>query len=74
MSKFAVNWDLDSLLPRPAGPEFAVMLDQFRKSLAALAEQSERLPSLRGAAADSASWVAFLREFERLEGQAGDLN
>jgi pepF/M3 family oligoendopeptidase len=68
------NWDLDSLLPDPGSSEFPQIVDAFRRSLEALAEESDRLPAVSGSAADPAKWGAFLRESERLEMQAVDLS
>jgi pepF/M3 family oligoendopeptidase len=71
---FALNWDLESLLPHPASAEFTAVFEQFRASLTTLADRSERVPPLAGEAADTAFWVAFLTEYERLEAQAVDLS
>jgi pepF/M3 family oligoendopeptidase len=68
------NWDLDSLLPDPGSSEFPQIVDAFRRSLEALAEESDRLPAVSGSTADPAKWGAFLRECERLEMQAVDLS
>lgn len=74
MSKYALNWDLDSLMPHPASAEFAALLEQFRVSLQALADRSDGLSAPTTDAAGVTAWVAFLREYERLESLAGDLN
>src|SRR5262245_3547713 len=71
MSRYTLNWDLDSLLPHPSTPEFAGILEGYRTSFEALAERSEKLPAL---SAGATPWVPLLREFERLESLAGDLN
>lgn len=73
MTTFPLTWDLDSLLPRPESPEFASLLEQFRRELGALADRSEQLPALASSDAARRAWGDFLREFERLEAQGGDL-
>jgi oligoendopeptidase F len=70
--KYDQNWDLDSLLPQPAGQEFPKIVDAYRRDLQALAERSDKLPAV--SAKDAPAWGAFLREFERLEMQATDLS
>src|SRR5436853_599143 len=67
------NWDLDSLLPHPAGEEFTRIIDGNRDGLQGLAERSDKLPAFSSGGENGATWVAFLRECERLEMQAGDL-
>ncbi len=73
-ARYNQNWDLDSLLPPPAGEEFPKIVETYRRDLAALAERSDRLPAVSRRADDVAAWGAFLREFERLEKQATDLS
>lgn len=72
-AKYNQNWDLESLLPHPAGPEFPKVVEAYRRDLQALAEQSDQLPAVSGSKAEAASWGTFLRECERLEMQATDL-
>jgi pepF/M3 family oligoendopeptidase len=72
--KYSQNWDLDSLLPPPAGDEFPKIVEAYRRDLAALAGRSDRLPAVSRRGDDAAAWGAFLREFERLEMQATDLS
>ena len=69
--KYNQNWDLDSLLPPPAGDEFSKIVDAYHRDLQALAEQSDKLPA--ASAKDAPAWGAFFRELERLETQAADL-
>ncbi|MGE5194292.1 MAG: M3 family oligoendopeptidase, partial [Deltaproteobacteria bacterium] len=71
-AKYHQNWDLDALLPPPAGEEFPKIVEAFRCDLAAFAERSDRLPGV--SSHDATAWGAFLREFERLEMQATDLS
>lgn len=71
--KYDQNWDLDSLLPSPAGDEFPKIVETYRRDLQVLAEQSDQLPAVNGSKAPAASWGKFLRECERLEMQATDL-
>jgi pepF/M3 family oligoendopeptidase len=71
VTKYNQKWDLDSLLPHPASPEFAKIVEAYRRDLEALAERSDRLPEVGRTSA--AVWAEFLRETERLEMQATDL-
>lgn len=71
MSRYALNWDLDSILPKPSTPDFDLIVEGYRSSFSALAQKSEKLPAL---SAGAATWVPLLQEFERLESLAGDLN
>jgi pepF/M3 family oligoendopeptidase len=73
MPTYPLNWDLDSLLPRPDSTEFAAVLEQFSQSLTALADRSEQLPPLSSTGTAWTPWGNFLREFERLEALGGDL-
>lgn len=71
-SKYRPHWDLDSLLPPPAGNEFPTIVEAYRRDLEALAERSDNLPAVGPPTA--AAWGTFLRELERLEMQATDLS
>ncbi len=73
-AKYNQNWDLDSLLPHPAGPEFPKIIETYRHDLESLAERSDRLPAVDRSRGNSAEWGAFLKECERLEMQATDLS
>jgi hypothetical protein len=68
------NWDLDSLLPHPAGAEFTKIIEGYREALHGLAERSDKLPLLGPGSENATAWTAFLRECERLEMQSGDLS
>jgi oligoendopeptidase F len=72
-AKYPQNWDLDSILPNPATPEFRKTVDDFRTALTALADRSDGLPPLSGKPDIVREWAALLREFERLDALAGDL-
>lgn len=72
-ARYDQNWDLESLLPPPAGEEFPRIIAGFRESLHGLAELSDALPAFTLGDGNCAAWTAFLRECERLEMQAGDL-
>ena len=41
-AKYPQNWDLDSLLPHPAKPEFPIIVDAYRRGLEALAEKARK--------------------------------
>ena len=71
-SKYDQNWDLDSLLPQPAGDEFPKIIEAYRRDSQALAERSDKLPAV--STKEAPAWGAFLREHERLEMQANDLS
>lgn len=71
-TKYSLNWDLDSILPNPAKPEFSAIVEQFKTTLESVAECSDALPAVHGKA-DAAAWVAILKEFEKLESLGGDL-
>ncbi|HEY2252768.1 MAG TPA: M3 family oligoendopeptidase, partial [Planctomycetaceae bacterium] len=71
---YGQNWDLDSLLPHPAGEEFTKILDGYRHGLQGLAERSDKLPAFSPGGDQGTAWVAFLRECERLEMLATDLS
>jgi pepF/M3 family oligoendopeptidase len=72
--KYAVIWDLESLLPDPAGEKFAKIVADFRAALTNLAGRSDGLPPVGERSGDVAQWVGFLKEFEKLESLATDLN
>jgi oligoendopeptidase F len=67
------NWDLDSLLPHPAGEEFPKIIEGVRDALNALADRSDKLVVIGPGGENSAAWADFLREAARLEMQVGDL-
>ncbi len=70
-SSFPLNWDLSPFFPAPATPAFPAALETFRQDLSAAASDSDALPAI--AAATAATWQEFLRSFERLDAQFGDL-
>lgn len=71
---YALTWELDSLLPHPATPEFRTVLDDYRDRLSTLAATSDHLPGVNATEADVAKWTEFLRAFEASESLATDLN
>lgn len=71
-SKYSLNWDLDSLYPRPDSSEFARLFDQYKSDLAALAEASEKLPEPKPASAQV--WGDFLEQVEKVFAFSSDLN
>jgi pepF/M3 family oligoendopeptidase len=74
MGKYTQNWDLDTVMPNPATPEFSKILEQFRSDLENLAETSDTLPQAAARTDIANGWSDFLATFARLEAQAGDLN
>ena len=59
--RFAQTWDLDSLYPHPEKPEFRQLLDEYKRDLTALANDSESLPAVEPQ--HTGSWADF---FERV--------
>ena len=74
VQKYAINWDLESILPDPAGAEFPAIVEKFRQALLQLASRSDQLPVVGNRPQNVAQWVAYLKEFEAIEAQASDLN
>lgn len=68
-----INWELTSLVPSPASPEFAALWKDYRERLTKLASGSETLPPLSDPKGD-ARWVQFLKEYEAIESLSGDLH
>ncbi|MEX0703148.1 MAG: M3 family oligoendopeptidase [Planctomycetales bacterium] len=71
-SKYALTWDLDSLLPRPESEEFRGLFDQFRGDLSNLADRSDALPAPDPASARA--WSEFLGDYQSLAARATELN
>ncbi len=59
MANYPTVWDLDIILPHPASPEFRTVLDDYRRRLGALAEQSDDLPAIQSRGAGEA-WATFV--------------
>ncbi|WP_437230836.1 M3 family oligoendopeptidase [Planctomicrobium sp. SH661] len=70
-SKYSLIWDLDSLYPRPDSVEFKGLLDDFKKDLETLADQSEQLPAPSPSTAKA--WGDFLEKVEKVFAYSGDL-
>lgn len=70
-SKYSLNWDLDSLYPRPDTRDFAELLEKFRMELSALAQSSETLPEPGPSSAKS--WGDFLEQVEKVFAFSTDL-
>ena len=73
-AKYKQNWDLDSLLPPPAGEDFPNIVEAYRRDLEELANQSDRLPPVSRNVGHALTWGVFLAEYKRLEMQATDLS
>jgi pepF/M3 family oligoendopeptidase len=73
-AKYNQNWDLDSLLPPPAGEEFPKIVEAYRRDLEALAQQSDQLPPVSHNVGHALPWGVFLAEYKRSEMQATDLS
>ncbi len=59
MTTYPTCWDLDSILPHPAKPEFRSVLDDYRQKLESLAKQSDALPAIQSQGAKEA-WAKFI--------------
>lgn len=72
MGKYAITWELDSLLPNPATRQFSEQLDAYRRGLQELADESETLAAL-----DSRSlkqWENLVPRLSTLLAQSEDLH
>ncbi len=72
-TKYAVTWELDSLLPHPESEEFRAELDQFRANLEQLADRSNGLPAVNGDSQSVAEWTDFLKTFESVDSRFTDI-
>ena len=43
-AEFSISWDLSSLAPHPDTPDFRQRVDEVKRRLAALAQESATLP------------------------------
>ncbi|MCH7726954.1 MAG: M3 family oligoendopeptidase, partial [Planctomycetes bacterium] len=71
--KYALTWDLESLLPHPETDTFADVFAKFRRDVSQLAEQSAELPSVDDESSHVAAWVEFLATYESVVERASDL-
>ncbi len=74
MGRFALQWDLDSLLPHPEKDEFRDAIQPYRNELKQLAERSDQLPEINVAADNVAQWCDFLASYESISAQASDMH
>jgi pepF/M3 family oligoendopeptidase len=72
-TSFPLTWDLDSLYPHPQTAEFGGVLDAYRADLNALADESERLPTVHSDATTAATWGAFLEKVSDILARTDDL-
>jgi pepF/M3 family oligoendopeptidase len=72
--RFAQTWELDSLLPHPETRAFDEALERFRAGLAALANDSDRLPPVAATSASSSAWGEFLKQYEKIAAAASDFS
>lgn len=70
---YPLNWDLDVLYPEPSTAEFAAVFDAFRADVQKVAEDSDQLPPVSGAAEGVAVWVEFFQNFEDISSRAHEL-
>ncbi|MBA3313460.1 MAG: M3 family oligoendopeptidase [Planctomycetota bacterium] len=70
---YPLNWELESLLPAPASPEFGDVLSRYKATLEAMGPQSESLPAVTGEATAAKTWAGFLKTYESAASLGGDL-
>ena len=70
--RFAQTWELDSLMANPESQAFEKELCSFQKGLAALADESDRLPPASATPSAADAWGAFLREYSRMAVKSAD--
>ncbi|HEY4260534.1 MAG TPA: oligoendopeptidase F, partial [Schlesneria sp.] len=66
------TWDLASLAPNPAAPEFRQNLDRFKGRLAEFAASTNQLPGVSADPSVVAAWVKLIEDYELLDSQATD--
>jgi pepF/M3 family oligoendopeptidase len=71
-STFPQTWDLISLAPAPADPQFRQQLDLFKVRLKKLAAASNSLPAVNAQPQNIAQWVEVMTEYEFVEATAAD--
>jgi oligoendopeptidase F len=72
MGKYAITWELDSLLPNPATPRFGELLDGYRRELQEIAAESETLVPLSSASLKN--WEDFVPRLSTLLARSEDLH
>ncbi len=72
MARYAVTWDLDSLLPHPESTEFKKLLEKYRADLEKAAATSESLQPL--SSATLGSWETYVPELSELLARSEDLH
>ena len=73
-AKYALTWELDSLLPHPDTDEFGKAFRSFRDDVAKLADQSANLRPASSQAEVASKWAEFLVGYESISARATDLN
>lgn len=72
MGKYAITWDLDSLLPNPATAQFRELFEGYRNELQDIAAESERLAPL--STNSLKEWEDFVPRLSRLLARSEDLH
>jgi pepF/M3 family oligoendopeptidase len=67
---YPLNWDLDSLYPRPDAPAFQPLLENLKRDMRKLADDSERLPALKDR---PEAWGELLERMSDVLGRYEDL-
>ncbi len=72
MAKYAVTWDLDSLLPHPDTAPFKKLFERFRTDLQQAADDSEKLEPLSKASLKA--WEEYVPRLSSLMASSEDLH
>lgn len=70
---YALNWDLDSILPNPQTPAFAEHLERFKADLSQLADASDSLPTVTATGAAKV-WGPFIEQLSSILARQEDLS
>ncbi|MBM80411.1 MAG: oligoendopeptidase F [Planctomycetaceae bacterium] len=59
-AKYALTWDLDSILPNPETDEFRSIIEELRSDTDKFAQRTDDLPAINGESENVASWKDIL--------------
>ncbi|KAA0140092.1 M3 family oligoendopeptidase [Gimesia chilikensis] len=63
-ASYPLTWELDSLYPNPAQPEFTAILQDCKSTLEALVERVAQLADAGNPEQDAALWADFLTDYQ----------
>lgn len=63
-ASYPLTWELDSLYPNPAQPEFTAILQDCKSALEALVERVAQLADAGNPEQDTALWADFLTDYQ----------